>query len=705
MVLDRLLEHLASLARAQGIWTFDAYVLAGNRRMLDVFRDSGFAMTTVTSAGSFVSLSPSVTPAFEAKAATRSWSGATASMKAFFKPRGVAVIGANRERANIRVGDSPQPGDGTLPRSHVPAEGYADGPWRLKTFSSLIHASPIFPTPSPSPSSSSRPLRSPTAVDDCLARGGLPAYPLIQCGFSRVRRRGSCVRGPAARTRAGGARMPPDRLPHPHGAAEYLPPVRLNATFSPVYPPAGNVLPVHAERCARPCDPGLRGRLDIGISTFVSVGNKADVSGNDLFSIGRRPSDIGDPALSRELRQSRGGSPRSRAVSGDEAYRGGQSRPFDAGPRRPRTPGRSRPAMPWSTRCSARQADSDGTARGALRRAALLSHHRCRGARVAILTNAGGPGSLPPTRATQPAPAACPQRRHPSALRAFLPAAASVSNPVDMLASAPADHDRRSLPRDPFANELGGKRGGHLHSLSAPGHRARCGRRGHRVEGRRGRHCNSVLRGVHAAPKRRTGGASAACPCHKLPEIGGTCIFRGDYDLRALGRETRSPAALRWIILPRGCEPRDRRRQVLGRGGGLDDRGRVRSLLAAAGIPCAPARVAGGRQPGWQRQPRLLFALKALGPALLHRPSAAPCLLNLSDDAALRGAFDDFSTALRQMTSVAGLAHLGRHMIVGALQDPLFGPLIACGTGGVLVDVLPTASSGCIRSPNRIPLE
>ena len=98
----RLLEYLAGLAREQGIRTFDAYVLAGNRRMLDVFRDSGFAMTTVQERGVLqVSLSLSVTPAFEAKAATRSQTAATASMKAFFEPRGVAVIGANRERGRI----------------------------------------------------------------------------------------------------------------------------------------------------------------------------------------------------------------------------------------------------------------------------------------------------------------------------------------------------------------------------------------------------------------------------------------------------------------------------------------------------------------------------------------------------------------------------------------------------------------------------
>ena len=104
---------------SRGSETFDAYVLAGNRRMLDVFRDSGFAMTTVHERGVLqVSLSLSVTPAFEAKAATRSQAAATASMKAFFEPRVVAVIGANRERGQDRLRDSPQPGDGRIPRTH-----------------------------------------------------------------------------------------------------------------------------------------------------------------------------------------------------------------------------------------------------------------------------------------------------------------------------------------------------------------------------------------------------------------------------------------------------------------------------------------------------------------------------------------------------------------------------------------------------------
>ena len=65
--------------------------------------------------------------------------------------------------------------------------------------------------------------------------------------------------------------------------------------------------------------------------------------------------------------------------------------------------------------------------------------------------------------------------------------------------------------------------------------------------------------------------------------------------------------------------------------------------------------------------------------------------LNLKDDASLHAAYDDFSHRFpTEMTSVLvqRMAAPGVEMIVGALQDPLFGPLIACGTGGVLVDVL-----------------
>jgi len=70
-------------------------------------------------------------------------------------------------------------------------------------------------------------------------------------------------------------------------------------------------------------------------------------------------------------------------------------------------------------------------------------------------------------------------------------------------------------------------------------------------------------------------------------------------------------------------------------------------------------------------------------------------LLNMRDAAALRTAYGDFAARFAdEMTSVLvqQMAPPGVEMIVGALQDPLFGPVIACGTGGVLVDLLADAA-------------
>ena len=99
----RLLEQLAAVARERGIRTFDAYVLAENRRMLDVFRNSGFAETvsSLEHGVCHVALSLALTDEFVEHAAARSQIAASASMRAFFEPRVVAVIGANRPRGKI----------------------------------------------------------------------------------------------------------------------------------------------------------------------------------------------------------------------------------------------------------------------------------------------------------------------------------------------------------------------------------------------------------------------------------------------------------------------------------------------------------------------------------------------------------------------------------------------------------------------------
>jgi acyl-CoA synthetase (NDP forming) len=132
---------------------------------------------------------------------------------------------------------------------------------------------------------------------------------------------------------------------------------------------------------------------------------------------------------------------------------------------------------------------------------------------------------------------------------------------------------------------------------------------------------------------------------------------------------------------------------ALRRGGGWTTADEASALLEAAGIPYAASRVAMTAQAARSAAAALGYpvALKALGPTLLHKTERRAVCLNLIDDAAVRTAYDDFAARFgAEMVSVLVQRMIapGVEMIVGALQDPLFGPLIACGTGGVLVDLL-----------------
>ncbi|HKA23196.1 MAG TPA: GNAT family N-acetyltransferase [Blastocatellia bacterium] len=101
-IATRMLERLAEIAREKGITTFDAYVLGDNRKMMDVFLHTGFAVRRRLDGGVFeVSFSITLTPEYEEKAAQRSQKAARASMKAFFEPKSIAVIGAGRKRGGI----------------------------------------------------------------------------------------------------------------------------------------------------------------------------------------------------------------------------------------------------------------------------------------------------------------------------------------------------------------------------------------------------------------------------------------------------------------------------------------------------------------------------------------------------------------------------------------------------------------------------
>src|SRR5262245_58207796 len=99
-----LLEHLAAIARRQGIDTFEAYVLGENNRMLEVFEASGFTVQRALDTGVFhVSFPTANTPQVRAASAERERVAAAKSIRAFLNPHSVAVVGVSRRGVGVGV--------------------------------------------------------------------------------------------------------------------------------------------------------------------------------------------------------------------------------------------------------------------------------------------------------------------------------------------------------------------------------------------------------------------------------------------------------------------------------------------------------------------------------------------------------------------------------------------------------------------------
>src|SRR5688572_3454124 len=273
----RFLERLAEHARERGIRFFDADVKSENRGMLDVFAESGFELTqTVESGVTHVALSLEPSAVFAEKAAQRARLAATASIRPFFEPRSVAVIGASRHRGKIgsEIFHNLIAAGFTGPLSAVhPDVPAIEGHEAYRSVSAIPGDVDLAIIAVPAADV----LR---AVDDCIAKG-VRGICVISAGFAETGPEGATRETELLmRVRNAGCRL---IGPNCMGLLNTDQRFRLNATFSPVYPPAGGVAMSTQSGALGLAILDYARRLNIGISSFVSVGNKADVSGNDLI--------------------------------------------------------------------------------------------------------------------------------------------------------------------------------------------------------------------------------------------------------------------------------------------------------------------------------------------------------------------------------------------------------------------------------------
>ncbi len=272
-----LLEHLGQAARERGVHRFVAEVLPDNQRMLQVFYEQGYQVAGDWDEG-VMHLEFNIDPTDTAMGvmAAREHRAEAASIASFLNARSVAVIGASRRSDTIGA---------ALVRNLVLGD-YAGRVYVVNPAADAVAGMPAYARVGDIPGDVDVAIVAVPAdavqdvVLDCAAKG-VHGLIVISAGFAETGEGGRQLqRRLVGLARSYGLRLiGPNALGVINTAAE----VSLNASLSPVMPPRG--------RAGFFCQSGalgsailekVRGR-GLGLSTFVSAGNRADVSGNDLL--------------------------------------------------------------------------------------------------------------------------------------------------------------------------------------------------------------------------------------------------------------------------------------------------------------------------------------------------------------------------------------------------------------------------------------
>jgi acetyl coenzyme A synthetase (ADP forming)-like protein len=679
----RMLETLADIGRDHGLEAFESELGGSHDVMKRVLSDSGFDMGAHLDGGVVnVAISLEPTPQLEARIAARAQVAATASIKAFFKPEAVAVIGASATRGKIGsevLHNLRERGyRGRLVAVHPALDRIGDVA-AYPRVTDVPHAVDLAIVCVPAPVVGS-------VVDDCIAHG-VKALVIITAGFSEIGPDGAALEADIlARIRRAGVRLVG---PNCMGLLNTDPAVSMNATFSPVYPPPG--------RIAMSTQSGALGlaildyarQQDIGLSTFVSIGNKADVSANDLLQYWAGDSQTEVILLYLESF----GNPRKFSQI---ARRIAHGKPIIAV-----KSGRSAAGARAAASHTGALASSDTFVDALFRQAGVIRTHTIEemfdvarllvdqpvpeGRRVAILTNAGGPGILA-ADACEAEGLSVPRLSDESAaaLRGILAREASVSNPVDMVAGATPDQYGRALDILLADSSIDAVLVIFIPPLIT---RAEDVARAVR-QARQARPTKPVL--AIFMPSVSAQALLKPIPCFNFPEAAAVALARATAYGEWLDTPSSPPPDFHDIDAPAVRTIID---TALGRGGGWLEPLDVQTLLAALGITPARGEIATTEDAAIDAAARLGFpvVLKGSGPDVIHKTELKAVITGLRSPEAVGRAWRDLTSRLGTRMTAAFVQEMvrgGVEMLVGAVEDPTFGPVIACATGGTLAEIL-----------------
>jgi acetate---CoA ligase (ADP-forming) len=609
----------------------------------------------------------------------------------FFSPRSIAVIGASRSPGTI----------GWQIIDNLLRHGFQGTLYPVNPAARAIHSVPAYPSVSAIPGEVDLavvvvPKQHVEAVVEECGQKGVRAVVVISAGFREVGGSGiERERRLVELVRSHGMRLVG---PNCMGVLNAAPEVSMNATFAPTMPPHGAVSFMSQSGAMGVTILDYAAEYGIGINHFVSVGNKPDVSGNDLIEFWA--SDAGTRVILMYLENF--GNPRrftkiARSVTRVKPIIVVKSGRSTAG------------ALAASSHTGA-LAGLDIATDALLEQCGVIRVDTVeelfdlamafgelpipRGNSVAIITNAGGPGIIIADACEAGGLAVRELSPETQAkLRSVFPEEASVRNPVDMIASATPEGYRVALEAaldDPnvdaaiaaFVPPLGLRQEDVARAIVQV------------VQQQRGKPVLAVLMGRAGLPQGRAQLKEAGVPAYIFPESAARALAAMYRHRRWLER---APGAIREFAVDddavasiiAGALAAEREHLTTEEALGI---------LRAYGIPTAGSRVAANADEAAAAAAEvgLPAVLKVLSPDIVHKTDIGGVALDLRSAADVRAAYEAMMDRIRSVQPDARIEGVlvqrfvrgGRETIIGVSQDPAFGPLLMFGLGGIHVEAL-----------------
>ncbi len=644
------------------------------------------------------------TPAAPARGTTPARPAPGTGLEAIFRPRSIAVVGASRDRGTI---------GGAL--FHNLLKHDFQGPvYPVNPKSETVQSVRAYPSVAALPEAVDLAVllvpasRVNETLEEC-GKKGVKGAVVISAGFKEIGGEGvERERRMVEIARTYGMRIVG---PNCLGVLNTEAGVSMDATFAPPFPPAGPVAFSSQSGALGLAIIEYANALNVGLSHFVSIGNKADVSGNDLLEWWEKDpgtriillylESFGNPHRFLEI---------ARRVSRTKPIIAVKSGRTNAGIRAASSHTGSLAGADTAVTALCAQAGviRTDTLEELFDVAILLANQPVpRGRRVGIITNAGGPAIMASdaceTRGLEVVACSEPTR---AALQAFLPPEASTRNPVDMIASAtPESFENavRLMANDPNFDALIVLYVTPI--VTDPLDVAQAIVRGNELakadlaaKGLPPKPVLSCFLGSHGVPEGLRSLREGSIPSYTFPEAAAI----------ALARAVRYGE---WLQQPDGTVPafadvdRAAARAVID--GALeraDEKGawlapdEVTALLGAWKIATPPVELARTAEEAVAAARRVGFpvAVKLASDTITHKSDVGGVRLDLRSMVEVGQAFEAIAEKLAAIgrrgemdgVTVQPMIREGLETIVGMTRDPSFGPLMAFGLGGVSVELL-----------------